>query len=749
MSDPASGLGKAPADGSGIGWRRWAVLGAICALVIGFYAWSAQSGAGELSRSVAKDTYYNQLVRAFQERHLDLKRDVPPGVVSSRDPQNIMWLEDHGLFDLSYYRGKLYLYFGVTPALVLFWPSVALTGQYLAQKEAVVIFLSAGFLAGAGLLCALWRRYFKDTSFWVVVAGTLALGLANFAPVVLGKCDVWEVALSCGHALTMLALAGVWGALDDARRRWLWLAAASLAYGLALGARPSLLFGAMILLVPVAQAWRERTRLWPLLLAAGGPIVTIGLGILVYNALRFDNPLEFGQRYQLPITPHRQFSLSYFWFDFRIMFLQPAHWTGRFPFVHDIVLPPEPTGYFAEDHPFGVLTNIPLVWAGLAAPLACRSRLAEARSILAWFLAAAFLLFGCCALVLCLHDCIFVRYEMEIASPMVLLGVIGVFGVERALAGQPAWRRAARRGWGLLLVFSVAFNLLASFQTHADSDYILGRVLLRNGRVDEAIAQWRKALEIRPDYVEVRNNLGTALAQKGDFDEAIIQYRKALEILPNYPGGEHNLGKVLLLKGDFDGALACLDKTPAGTADTVARWCQVGNEFLQEPDFECAVLCFQQAIKIGPRSADAYANLGVAFLNEGEPRAALDAWQKALEINPDQVYVQNNLAWLLATTRDASLRSGAKAVALAQQAEHLSGGGNPAILRTLAAAYAETGNYALASATARRGLDLAVEQKNDTLAATLRKEIQLYEAGKTAREGTKAASAPTVRAAPP
>ena len=91
-----------------------------------------------------------------------------------------------GLHDLSYYKGKLYLYFGVTPALVLFWPYVALTGHYLLHKDAVVIFFSVGFLAGAGLLCAVWRRYFKETGLGVVAAGTLALGLANFAPAILG-----------------------------------------------------------------------------------------------------------------------------------------------------------------------------------------------------------------------------------------------------------------------------------------------------------------------------------------------------------------------------------------------------------------------------------------------------------------------------------------------------------------------------------------------------------------------------------
>jgi len=92
---------------------------------------------------------------------------------------------------------------------------------------------------------------------------------------------------------------------------------------------------------------------------------------------------------------------------------------------------------------------------------------------------------------------------------------------------------------------------------------------------------------------------------------------------------------------------------------------------------------------------------------------------------------------LLATTPDASLRNGTKAVALATQANQSSGNSNPAILHTLAAAYAETGSYSQAVATARRGLELAVTQKNDTLAAMLQKEIRLYEANTPVREATR------------
>jgi tetratricopeptide (TPR) repeat protein len=700
----------------------------------------------------------------------------------------------------------------------------------------VVIFFSVGFLAGVGLLCSVWRRYFKGTGFGALLAGTLALGLANLAPAIMGRCDVYEVAISCGYAQTLLALAGVWGALLDARRRWCWLAAASLVYSSAVGARPTLLLGAVILLVPVARAWREKRPVWPLLPAAGGPIVLVGLGMLLYNALRFDNPLEFGQRYQLPLTLHRQFSLRYLGFNFWVGFLEPARWRGWFPFVHDIALPAMPEGYGNVAHAFGVLTNIPLVWLALAAPLAWRGRSAEERSMLRGFLGAVALLFGMCALPLCLHDSMCLRYELEYASPLVLLAVIGILALERALASQPAWRRAARCGWGLLLAFSAGFGLLAGYELQRDNCTILGNTLLQGGRLDEAIiqyqkaleinphdmevhgglacllaqrgraadanaqfqealeleprdgeahnnlgyffaqrgrvdeavaqyqmalkiepafmpaylnlgnaflqkgevdgavAQYRKALEIKPDSPEARYNLGSALAMRGNLDEAVAQYRAILKTRPDYPEADHNLGRILLLKGDFDEALAYLDKSPAGGRDLLSRWDHLGDEFLQGRNWELAIPCYRQAAKINPRSAEAYAKLGLAFSRNGEIKEAEDSWQQALEIKPDQLQVLDNLAWLLATTPDASLRNGAKAVTLAAQAVQLNGEDNPTVLRTLAAAYAEAGNYTTAAATAQRALHGALGQKNDTLAATLQQDIGLYETDKPLRD---------------
>jgi cytochrome bd-type quinol oxidase subunit 2 len=210
--------------------------------------------------------------------------------------------------------------------------------------------------------------------------------------------------------------------------------------------------------------------------------------------MRFDNPLEFGQRFQLPLATHEQFSLRYLWYNIRVGFLQPARWGGHFPYVDNIAAPEQPKGYCQLVDPFGVLTNIPLVWLALAAPAAWRVREEEGRRVLRMFLWAVALLFGMCALPMVFHDSMCLRYELEYASPLVFLGLVGMLGAERALAGRTAWRRAARCGWGLLLAFTVAFNLFANYKLDADNCQFCGFAFYLQGRWDEAIVQYQRAL---------------------------------------------------------------------------------------------------------------------------------------------------------------------------------------------------------------------------------------------------------------
>ena len=134
---------------------------------------------------------------------------------------------------------------------------------------------------------------------------------------------------------------------------------------------------------------------------------------------------------------------------------------------------------------------------------------------------------------------------------------------------------------------------------------------------DEAIAHYRKALEIKPDNAEAHDNLGIALAGRGQVDEAIAHYRKALEIKPDFAEAHNNLGIALAGRGQLDEAIAQ----------------------------------YRKALEIKPDFAEAHHNLGAALAGRGQLDEAIAHYRKALEIKPDYAEAHNNLGIALAGLR--------------------------------------------------------------------------------------------------
>ena len=266
---------------------------------------------------------------------------------------------------------------------------------------------------------------------------------------------------------------------------------------------------------------------------------------------------------------------------------------------------------------------------------------------------------------------------------------------------------------------------------HAD----LGNLFGQRGQLPDAIAQFRAALKLHPEFAEARCNLGIALMQQGDVAQAAVEFRHALESEPNYLPAREFLGQALLRTGDFAGALDCFGKIMALPPDPLQKWYGLGNRLLEQSRFPEAIACYRQVLQINPRFAPGWAYLGVASYQNGQSRDAVDAWQKFLEFNPSEPQVLNNLALVLATSPDATLRNGPKAVTLAELASRASGGSNPEILSTLAAAYAEAGRYVEAATTARNALNLSQRQGNDKLSQSIQEEIKLYDSSQPMRRG--------------
>ena len=694
-----------------LGWLRGCALGTVAAMIIGIFYASANSGALELLCAQPRETYYNLLVEGFKNGHLNVNREAPPALAKLADPFDpaanlpVRWDNRRPVHDLSYYHGKLYLYFGVTPALVLFWPFATLTGHYLFHRDATVIFFAVGFLAASGLLLAIRRRYFAEIREWVAVAGIIALGLASGIPMVVARSDVYEVAIGCGYALTMLSLVAIWLALHQPARRICWLALASFGYGLAVGSRPSLLFGAAILLIPVLQSWRETRQRWWLVLAAVGPVTGIGLGLMAYNVARFGHPTEFGMRYQLS-TQHLDtighFSPRFLWINFKIYFLEPARWVAHFPFVHPAFVPELPPGHFPTiEYAFGILACAPFVWLALAVPTAWRVAAPGVESW-RWFLAAVGVLLLAGTVTLGCFFAAEARYQIEFVPELVLLAVTGVFGLEKALAARPGRRLAARLLWGMLLIFSVTFNIFGSLDRHAEAHHEMGNTLEVRGQLEPAATQYGTAVRFNPDFAKAHNRLAIVLAQTGQAGEASAHYLKALELETNSAVFHYTFADFLFQRGE------------------VAE----------------AMFHYQKAIVIKPGEPEARISYGSALLRTGRVGEAAFQYEQALKLDPDFSGAYENLcsaAWVLATSPDASVRNGEQAVEFARQAERISGGGDPLTSVTLAAAYAETGRFPEAISLAERVSQMAGAQNSVGLAAVAGEQLKSYQSGKPLR----------------
>jgi tetratricopeptide (TPR) repeat protein len=265
----------------------------------------------------------------------------------------------------------------------------------------------------------------------------------------------------------------------------------------------------------------------------------------------------------------------------------------------------------------------------------------------------------------------------------------------------------------------------AEFYRIVDNAYKLSE----KGRRSEAIAEWRRALELNPGDAKTHNNLGRALAEQGNLDEAIAHWRKALEANPNYAEAHNNLGAALIRRGKLDEAIAHFQKV----LETGGQYAEVHNNLgwalEQKGKTDKAIAEWRKAIEINPKFAQAHFNLGNALSTRGKTPEALAEWRSGLAIEPNRPAVLNQVARALATSPDGAIRNATEAVTLAERAVNLSGGTDPAILDTLAAAYAEAGRFPEAAKTARQALALATKQNKQPLAESLKARITSYESG--------------------
>ena len=274
----------------------------------------------------------------------------------------------------------------------------------------------------------------------------------------------------------------------------------------------------------------------------------------------------------------------------------------------------------------------------------------------------------------------------------------------------------------------------------------LGLVELDQRLMTEAIRDLRTAVAIEPRDGSAHAALGEALLANAQPDEGLAELRHSLTLAPDDPQAHYRLAEALLRTGRPWEAVEHFRSAATQQPDDLDLQNNLGWALLQADQADEAIACFKRILARKPDFALAQTNLALAFRRSGLTSNAVAQYESFLVAHPNHAGVLTDLAWLLATTPDATIRNGARAVELARQATALTRGRDLGALRSLAAALAEAGDFGEAVATAQRALDLVGVDSDSAVAEGVRAQLQRYQAGAPYREP---AAKPTTATVPP
>ena len=181
----------------------------------------------------------------------------------------------------------------------------------------------------------------------------------------------------------------------------------------------------------------------------------------------------------------------------------------------------------------------------------------------------------------------------------------------------------------------------------AKREYDQGLAAHRQGRLDEAIAAYRRAIAAAPSFAEAFNALGIALQQRGDLVAAIAHYRAALEAKPDYASACGNLGAALFTQGEIAAALDYYRRAIALRPDHADAHYNLGKALHEGGDAAGAIECYRRATSFEPGHVSAWNNLGIALRDLGHPEQAVESYRRALAIKPDAAEIRYNQAMAL------------------------------------------------------------------------------------------------------
>jgi len=170
--------------------------------------------------------------------------------------------------------------------------------------------------------------------------------------------------------------------------------------------------------------------------------------------------------------------------------------------------------------------------------------------------------------------------------------------------------------------------------------YNRGVELHQTGFLNQAIEEYRSAIDADPTILEAHTNLGLIYSFQRSYAKAIDAFNKALELKPKDTTALNGLATVLYARGRVDEAMTKWREAIDINPKFASAYCNMGTALENEKDYSKALDCFVKALRINPKMADAYYSIGNIYYKDKHPAQAHLFLSKAIVLSPDAEFVR-------------------------------------------------------------------------------------------------------------
>jgi len=245
---------------------------------------------------------------------------------------------------------------------------------------------------------------------------------------------------------------------------------------------------------------------------------------------------------------------------------------------------------------------------------------------------------------------------------------------------------------------------------------------------------WQHALAVTKNNFIAEANLGHVYTLRGDYDKAWPHITNALALKTNLVETYYNAGYIKDQQRQYSEAIPFYEKAVELKGDWSAAHRALLEAYYHAGATNKAIVHLRKLIAVAPENPGGHIELAQALVAENRLVDAVAEYHDALRFAPNSIELLNNLAWLLATSPNSTVRNGKEAVHLAEQACELTQWREPVLIGTLAAAHAEAGNFDKARELTQKAIDLARVSGQPAVGERNRKLLELYKRNQPYRD---------------